>query len=151
MKSQKLTRVAIIETTCPSKAGGHVSHGTEGHFTAILHFPALCYAFSMACLGMPWVFLVSYFSFSISGLQQQGIFRVPGSQVEVNDIKNSFERGGFAGEEVFSNCFYFFNSLACVRKDYVTINITDVLFDTKISNWYRHKSKNTFNRIWIHS
>ncbi|ELK07848.1 SLIT-ROBO Rho GTPase-activating protein 1 [Pteropus alecto] len=26
------------------------------------------------------------------GLQQQGIFRVPGSQVEVNDIKNSFER-----------------------------------------------------------
>lgn len=29
----------------------------------------------------------------ISGLQQQGIFRVPGSQVEVNDIKNSFERG----------------------------------------------------------
>uniref|UniRef100_A0A8C7YGL2 SLIT-ROBO Rho GTPase activating protein 3 n=1 Tax=Oryzias sinensis TaxID=183150 RepID=A0A8C7YGL2_9TELE len=31
-------------------------------------------------------------SFS-SGLQQQGIFRVPGSQVEVNDIKNSFERG----------------------------------------------------------
>ncbi|KAI3369397.1 hypothetical protein L3Q82_007631 [Scortum barcoo] len=27
------------------------------------------------------------------GLQQQGIFRVPGSQVEVNDIKNAFERG----------------------------------------------------------
>uniref|UniRef100_A0A8C9SUE7 SLIT-ROBO Rho GTPase activating protein 3 n=1 Tax=Scleropages formosus TaxID=113540 RepID=A0A8C9SUE7_SCLFO len=29
----------------------------------------------------------------LAGLQQQGIFRVPGSQVEVNDIKNSFERG----------------------------------------------------------
>lgn len=28
-------------------------------------------------------------------LQQQGIFRVPGSQVEVNDIKNSFERGKY--------------------------------------------------------
>uniref|UniRef100_A0A8C7I5E9 SLIT-ROBO Rho GTPase activating protein 3 n=1 Tax=Oncorhynchus kisutch TaxID=8019 RepID=A0A8C7I5E9_ONCKI len=28
-----------------------------------------------------------------TGLQQQGIFRIPGSQVEVNDIKNSFERG----------------------------------------------------------
>ncbi|KAK6488261.1 SLIT-ROBO Rho GTPase-activating protein 1 isoform X1 [Huso huso] len=27
------------------------------------------------------------------GLQHQGIFRVSGSQVEVNDIKNSFERG----------------------------------------------------------
>ncbi|GAA6081018.1 SLIT-ROBO Rho GTPase-activating protein 1 isoform X1, partial [Tachysurus ichikawai] len=26
-------------------------------------------------------------------LQHQGIFRVSGSQVEVNDIKNSFERG----------------------------------------------------------
>lgn len=31
--------------------------------------------------------------YSLPGLQQQGIFRVPGSQVEVNDIKNSFERG----------------------------------------------------------
>uniref|UniRef100_A0A8C7FBG0 SLIT-ROBO Rho GTPase activating protein 1b n=1 Tax=Oncorhynchus kisutch TaxID=8019 RepID=A0A8C7FBG0_ONCKI len=30
---------------------------------------------------------------SLSGLQHQGIFRVSGSQVEVNDIKNSFERG----------------------------------------------------------
>jgi len=33
---------------------------------------------------------------SFPGLQQQGIFRVPGSQVEVNDIKNSFERGALA-------------------------------------------------------
>ncbi|XP_062324606.1 SLIT-ROBO Rho GTPase-activating protein 3-like isoform X1 [Osmerus eperlanus] len=30
---------------------------------------------------------------NLYGLQQEGIFRVPGSQVEVNDIKNSFERG----------------------------------------------------------
>ncbi|XP_018114523.1 SLIT-ROBO Rho GTPase-activating protein 3 isoform X2 [Xenopus laevis] len=30
---------------------------------------------------------------NLYGLQQQGIFRVPGSQIEVNDIKNSFERG----------------------------------------------------------
>ncbi|KAG8516873.1 SLIT-ROBO Rho GTPase-activating protein 3 [Galemys pyrenaicus] len=30
---------------------------------------------------------------NLYGLQQQGVFRVPGSQVEVNDIKNSFERG----------------------------------------------------------
>lgn len=34
---------------------------------------------------------------SFPGLQQQGIFRVPGSQVEVNDIKNSFERGVLLG------------------------------------------------------
>ncbi|OWK02523.1 SRGAP3, partial [Cervus elaphus hippelaphus] len=33
---------------------------------------------------------------NLYGLQQQGIFRVPGSQVEVNDIKNSFERGNIA-------------------------------------------------------
>ncbi|KAJ3603091.1 hypothetical protein NHX12_030835 [Muraenolepis orangiensis] len=30
---------------------------------------------------------------NLYGLQQEGIFRVPGSHVEVNDIKNSFERG----------------------------------------------------------
>ncbi|RVE73138.1 hypothetical protein OJAV_G00047310 [Oryzias javanicus] len=30
---------------------------------------------------------------NLYGLQQQGIFRVPGSQVEVNDIKNAFQRG----------------------------------------------------------
>uniref|UniRef100_A0A8C6WZ04 SLIT-ROBO Rho GTPase-activating protein 1 n=1 Tax=Neogobius melanostomus TaxID=47308 RepID=A0A8C6WZ04_9GOBI len=30
---------------------------------------------------------------NLYGLQQQGIFRVPGSQIEVNDIKNAFERG----------------------------------------------------------
>lgn len=42
-------------------------------------------------------YLSSYFTVSLSlfflGLQHQGIFRVSGSQVEVNDIKNSFERG----------------------------------------------------------
>ncbi|XP_023661294.1 SLIT-ROBO Rho GTPase-activating protein 3-like [Paramormyrops kingsleyae] len=30
---------------------------------------------------------------NLYGLQHQGIFRVPGSHAEVNDIKNSFERG----------------------------------------------------------
>lgn len=43
-----------------------------------------------------WHFSLSFFFvylFFLIGLQQQGIFRVPGSQVEVNDIKNSFERG----------------------------------------------------------
>uniref|UniRef100_G1T2S4 SLIT-ROBO Rho GTPase-activating protein 2 n=1 Tax=Oryctolagus cuniculus TaxID=9986 RepID=G1T2S4_RABIT len=32
-------------------------------------------------------------SWPVSGLQHEGIFRVSGSQVEVNDIKNAFERG----------------------------------------------------------
>uniref|UniRef100_A0A8C8JPS4 SLIT-ROBO Rho GTPase-activating protein 1 n=1 Tax=Oncorhynchus tshawytscha TaxID=74940 RepID=A0A8C8JPS4_ONCTS len=31
--------------------------------------------------------------FCLFGLQHQGIFRVSGSQMEINDIKNSFERG----------------------------------------------------------
>ncbi|XP_043935256.1 SLIT-ROBO Rho GTPase-activating protein 3-like [Protopterus annectens] len=30
---------------------------------------------------------------NLNGLQHEGIFRVPGSQVEVNDIRNAFERG----------------------------------------------------------
>uniref|UniRef100_A0A8C8JRP8 SLIT-ROBO Rho GTPase activating protein 1a n=1 Tax=Oncorhynchus tshawytscha TaxID=74940 RepID=A0A8C8JRP8_ONCTS len=34
--------------------------------------------------------VLAYF---LSGLQHQGIFRVSGSQMEINDIKNSFERG----------------------------------------------------------
>ena len=37
--------------------------------------------------------VISIFVHLNTGLQQQGIFRVPGSQVEVNDIKNAFERG----------------------------------------------------------
>jgi len=37
--------------------------------------------------------LISVPLFIFLGLQHQGIFRVSGSQVEVNDIKNSFERG----------------------------------------------------------
>uniref|UniRef100_A0AAQ5YYW4 SLIT-ROBO Rho GTPase activating protein 3 n=1 Tax=Amphiprion ocellaris TaxID=80972 RepID=A0AAQ5YYW4_AMPOC len=37
---------------------------------------------------------IQYITISLRlSLQQQGIFRVPGSQVEVNDIKNAFERG----------------------------------------------------------
>lgn len=68
-------------------------------------FPALCcvFAVGLSCsrpsgcgdngglrlsLGLSMMFLCV-----VAGLQQQGIFRVPGSQVEVNDIKNSFERG----------------------------------------------------------
>ena len=41
-----------------------------------------------------FVFICSF----LLGLQQQGIFRVPGSQVEVNDIKNSFERGRYPSQ-----------------------------------------------------
>uniref|UniRef100_A0A667XVU9 SLIT-ROBO Rho GTPase-activating protein 1 n=1 Tax=Myripristis murdjan TaxID=586833 RepID=A0A667XVU9_9TELE len=50
----------------------------------------------VACLSaflLPLFLLVIVFLFLSAGLQHQGIFRVSGSQLEVNDIKNSFERG----------------------------------------------------------
>ncbi|XP_075687968.1 SLIT-ROBO Rho GTPase-activating protein 3 isoform X1 [Rhinoderma darwinii] len=53
---------------------------------------------------------------NLYGLQQQGIFRVPGSQVEVNDIKNSFERGEDPLVEVHSERDI--NSVAGVLKLY---------------------------------
>ncbi|KAJ8269825.1 hypothetical protein COCON_G00124320 [Conger conger] len=53
---------------------------------------------------------------NLYGLQHQGIFRVSGSQVEVNDIKNSFERGNdpLADEENSHNM----DSVAGVLKLY---------------------------------
>lgn len=39
------------------------------------------------------------------GLQHQGIFRVSGSQVEVNDIKNSFERGNWMSLPISKTCW----------------------------------------------
>lgn len=39
------------------------------------------------------VLTLPFYVFGSKGLQHQGIFRVSGSQLEVNDIKNSFERG----------------------------------------------------------
>ncbi|KAJ8370499.1 hypothetical protein SKAU_G00105270 [Synaphobranchus kaupii] len=53
---------------------------------------------------------------NLYGLQQQGIFRVPGSQVEVNDIKNSFERGEDPLTDVQSD--HDINSVAGVLKLY---------------------------------
>eukprot|EP00070_Physeter_catodon_P039249 XP_028346143.1 SLIT-ROBO Rho GTPase-activating protein 1 isoform X3 [Physeter catodon] len=53
---------------------------------------------------------------NLYGLQHQGIFRVSGSQVEVNDIKNSFERGENPLAEEQSN--HDINSVAGVLKLY---------------------------------
>ena len=30
---------------------------------------------------------------NLYGMHHQGIFRIPGSQVEINDLKNAFEKG----------------------------------------------------------
>uniref|UniRef100_A0AAY4EGZ4 SLIT-ROBO Rho GTPase-activating protein 1 n=1 Tax=Denticeps clupeoides TaxID=299321 RepID=A0AAY4EGZ4_9TELE len=53
---------------------------------------------------------------NLYGLQHQGIFRVPGSQVEVNDIKNSFERGNDPLADEENN--HDINSVAGVLKLY---------------------------------
>ncbi|XP_035381188.1 SLIT-ROBO Rho GTPase-activating protein 1 isoform X3 [Electrophorus electricus] len=53
---------------------------------------------------------------NLYGLQHQGIFRVSGSQVEVNDIKNSFERGNDPLTDDESN--HDINSVAGVLKLY---------------------------------
>ncbi|XP_060100982.1 SLIT-ROBO Rho GTPase-activating protein 1 isoform X1 [Heteronotia binoei] len=53
---------------------------------------------------------------NLYGLQHQGIFRVSGSQVEVNDIKNSFERGENPLADDQSN--HDINSVAGVLKLY---------------------------------
>uniref|UniRef100_A0A8C6UG22 SLIT-ROBO Rho GTPase-activating protein 1 n=1 Tax=Neogobius melanostomus TaxID=47308 RepID=A0A8C6UG22_9GOBI len=53
---------------------------------------------------------------SRSGLQHQGIFRVSGSQLEVNDIKNSFERGNDPLTDEENN--HDINSVAGVLKLY---------------------------------
>lgn len=60
-------------------------------------------------------------SLCTTGLQHQGIFRVSGSQVEVNDIKNSFERGGWCNV-VTASGFWYINDineewLLCKRSD----------------------------------
>uniref|UniRef100_A0A8C4SH39 SLIT-ROBO Rho GTPase-activating protein 1 n=1 Tax=Erpetoichthys calabaricus TaxID=27687 RepID=A0A8C4SH39_ERPCA len=53
---------------------------------------------------------------NLYGLQHQGIFRVSGSQVEVNDIKNSFERGNDPLADEENN--HDINSVAGVLKLY---------------------------------
>uniref|UniRef100_A0A8C4H862 SLIT-ROBO Rho GTPase-activating protein 1 n=1 Tax=Dicentrarchus labrax TaxID=13489 RepID=A0A8C4H862_DICLA len=59
---------------------------------------------------------VEFHFYEASGLQHQGIFRVSGSQVEVNDIKNSFERGNDPLIDEESN--HDINSVAGVLKLY---------------------------------
>lgn len=45
-----------------------------------------------SCATLSYLSAISI-SHCLTGLQHEGIFRVSGSQVEVNDIKNAFERG----------------------------------------------------------
>uniref|UniRef100_A0A7N6AWB4 SLIT-ROBO Rho GTPase-activating protein 1 n=1 Tax=Anabas testudineus TaxID=64144 RepID=A0A7N6AWB4_ANATE len=63
-----------------------LGEGTPTSMGATSYGSSLAFCFSSFLTPFLYVFLCA-------GLQHQGIFRVPGSQLEVNDIKNSFERG----------------------------------------------------------
>uniref|UniRef100_A0A671S383 SLIT-ROBO Rho GTPase-activating protein 1-like n=1 Tax=Sinocyclocheilus anshuiensis TaxID=1608454 RepID=A0A671S383_9TELE len=72
--------------------------------------------FSLFIGSMSYLSLFHSFSLYFLGLQHQGIFRVSGSQVEVNDIKNSFERGNDPLTDEENN--HDINSVAGVLKLY---------------------------------
>lgn len=52
----------------------------------------IIYAVSDEGASLSYLIVINI-SYCVTGLQHEGIFRVSGSQVEVNDIKNAFERG----------------------------------------------------------
>uniref|UniRef100_A0A672V4D4 SLIT-ROBO Rho GTPase-activating protein 1 n=1 Tax=Strigops habroptila TaxID=2489341 RepID=A0A672V4D4_STRHB len=64
-------------------------------FTVTLHSDCSCLNLSLqdSSQAIPLVVESCIRFISRHGLQHEGIFRVSGSQVEVNDIKNAFERG----------------------------------------------------------
>ncbi|KFQ52102.1 SLIT-ROBO Rho GTPase-activating protein 2, partial [Nestor notabilis] len=64
-------------------------------FTITLHSDCSCLNLSLqdSSQAIPLVVESCIRFISRHGLQHEGIFRVSGSQVEVNDIKNAFERG----------------------------------------------------------
>ncbi|XP_057203572.1 SLIT-ROBO Rho GTPase-activating protein 1 [Triplophysa rosa] len=80
---------------------------------------------------------------NLYGLQHQGIFRVSGSQLEVNDIKNSFERGNDPLTDEENN--HDINSVAGVLKLYFRglenplfpkERFTDLISCVRIENLY---------------
>uniref|UniRef100_A0A8C2I1T5 SLIT-ROBO Rho GTPase-activating protein 1 n=1 Tax=Cyprinus carpio TaxID=7962 RepID=A0A8C2I1T5_CYPCA len=85
---------------------------------------AFCLSFYLSCLScfkdsgqaIPRVVESCIRFINLYGLQHQGIFRVSGSQVEVNDIKNSFERGNDPLTDEENN--HDINSVAGVLKLY---------------------------------
>lgn len=86
MKSQKMIATSLTKLICAQIKDplGKCCNFFCAHFVLTLDN-------AISCLDKFATHVSIYFP--VPGLQQQGIFRVPGSQVEVNDIKNSFERG----------------------------------------------------------
>uniref|UniRef100_A0AAR2KW67 SLIT-ROBO Rho GTPase-activating protein 1 n=1 Tax=Pygocentrus nattereri TaxID=42514 RepID=A0AAR2KW67_PYGNA len=80
---------------------------------------------------------------NLYGLQHQGIFRVSGSQVEVNDIKNSFERGNDPLTDEENN--HDINSVAGVLKMYFR-NLDNSLFPKEKFNDLIACTENLYER-----
>ncbi|XP_059805499.1 SLIT-ROBO Rho GTPase-activating protein 3-like [Hypanus sabinus] len=67
---------------------------------------------------------------NLNGLHHEGIFRIPGSQTEVNDIKNAFERGD---DPLDSNNAHNIDSVAGVLKLYFR-GLSKPIFPTECFN-----------------
>uniref|UniRef100_A0AAQ4PQC3 SLIT-ROBO Rho GTPase-activating protein 1 n=1 Tax=Gasterosteus aculeatus aculeatus TaxID=481459 RepID=A0AAQ4PQC3_GASAC len=80
---------------------------------------------------------------NLYGLQHQGIFRVSGSQLEVNDIKNSFERGNDPLTDDENN--HDINSVAGVLKLYFR-GLENPLFPKERFNDLLSSIKNLYER-----
>jgi hypothetical protein len=54
-----------------------------------------CYVYILQATGheIPTVIKSCIRVLNLYGMHHQGIFRIPGSQVEINDLKNAFEKG----------------------------------------------------------
>uniref|UniRef100_A0AAQ4QBJ4 SLIT-ROBO Rho GTPase-activating protein 1 n=1 Tax=Gasterosteus aculeatus aculeatus TaxID=481459 RepID=A0AAQ4QBJ4_GASAC len=95
-----------------------------------------------ACLSFYFLFTVCLF-LSLAGLQHQGIFRVSGSQLEVNDIKNSFERGNDPLTDDENN--HDINSVAGVLKLYFR-GLENPLFPKERFNDLLSRIENLYER-----
>lgn len=97
-----------------------------------------------ACWGRLWSSFTFFFFSLFAGLQHQGIFRVSGSQLEVNDIKNSFERG-----TKYGSCWMSPGALnylcLCFRKPLVGY---DPLGFVGIFDWPIHLSVSKETILW---
>uniref|UniRef100_A0A8B9JLZ0 SLIT-ROBO Rho GTPase activating protein 1b n=1 Tax=Astyanax mexicanus TaxID=7994 RepID=A0A8B9JLZ0_ASTMX len=97
---------------------------TPGSISVLL-FAACLVCVQDAAKAIPLIVESCIRYINLYGLQHQGIFRVSGSQVEVNDIKNSFERGNDPLTDEENN--HDINSVAGVLKMYFR-NLDNSLF-----------------------
>lgn len=88
--------------------------------------------------ALPEVFAAGFLTLSLLspvGLQHQGIFRVSGSQVEVNDIKNSFERGNWMSLPISKMCWKPLSSVFCPAHSTLSGPQASILHRLRCGSW----------------